>query len=129
MYSDLGIYNVSYQGWVVMTTMIIFICLAVAYGILKILLEKRLAPREALGDEGDLADVAFSSGCSVYALFQEAGEMWRFSHAKVEGDFKTYLHTGDIPGYVRLFVKQQPAPDRDRTYRKLLFSGGRPPYL
>lgn len=112
-----------------MTSMIVFICLAAVYAVMKVVLEKRLAPLETLGEEGDLSDVAFSTGCSVYTLFQRAGEMWQFSHNKVENDFKSYLNTGDIPGYVRLFIKEQPVKKRDRTYSKLIYSGGRPPYL
>ena len=112
-----------------MTSMIIFICLAVLYGALKIILEKRLAPLDAVGEDQDLSDVAFSSGCSVYALFLRAGDAWPFSKDRIKSDFTIYLNTGDIPGYVRQFVKSQPTLARDRTYSKLIFSGGRPPYL
>ena len=112
-----------------MEAMLIFICLAALYGALKIFLERRLAPLDALGAEGDLTDVAFACGCSVYALFQRAGQRWRFSKAKIERDFKTYLNQGEIPGYVRLYIKAQPRHIRDRTYSKLIFAGGRPPYL
>jgi hypothetical protein len=112
-----------------MTSMIIFISLAFLYGALKIILERRLAPLDVVGEEGDLSDAAFSSGCSVYALFQQAGDVWPFSKDRIESDFKIYLYTGDIPGYVRQFLKTQPARVMDRTYSKLIFSGGRPPYL
>lgn len=112
-----------------MTAMIVFIFLAVVYAALKVVLERRLAHLDVVGEDGDLADVAFSSGCSVYTLFQRAGDVWQFSRAKVENDFKRYLNTGDIPGYVRLFIKDQPLAKRDRTYSKLIYSGGRPPYL
>ena len=112
-----------------MTSMIICISLAVLYGALKVLLERHLAPLDAVGDDGDVVDVAFANGCSVYEVFQQAGDMWHFSRSKIERDFKGYLTTGEIPGYVRLFVKEQPTATRNRTYSKLLFSGGRPPYL
>ena len=108
---------------------IIFVCLAILYGALKIMLERHLAPLDAVGEEADLADVAFSRGWSVYTLFQQAAERWLFSGSRIDNDFKTYLNTGQIPGYVRLYLKEQPATSRDRTYSKLLFSGGRPPYL
>ena len=112
-----------------MGTMLIFIGLAALYVGLKIVLERRLAHFEVLGAEGDLADVAFACGCSVYDLFQRAGQHWRFSQDKIESDFKTYLNRGDIPGYVRMYNEAQPGYARDRTYSKLIFSGGRPPYL
>jgi hypothetical protein len=112
-----------------MISMLTFIGLAGLYGVLKIILERRLAPLDVANEEADLADVAFSSGCSVYALFHQAGVVWPFSTDRIQSDFKNYLHTGDIPGYVRQFVKTQPTQVRDRTYSKLIFSGGRPPYL
>ncbi len=112
-----------------MTTMITFVCLAALYGALKIFLERRLAPLDVVGEDGDLSDVAFSTGCSVHALFQQAGDVWPFSKNRIENDFKTYLNTGEIPGYVRQFIKSQPVHVRDRTYSKLIYSGGRPPYL
>jgi hypothetical protein len=113
----------------IMEAMLVFIVLAGLYCGLKIFLERRLAPLDVLGAEGDLADVAFASGCSAYDLFQLAGQRWCFSPSKIEGDFKAYLNRGDIPGYVRLYIDAQPKQTRDRTYSKLIFSGGRPPYL
>jgi hypothetical protein len=121
--------NVPAKGSVVMTSIILFICLAVFYGALKIILEIHLAPLDVLGEEGDLSDVAFSRGCSVYALFEQAGDVWPFSKDRIKNDFNVYLNTGDIPGYVRQYVRSQPPLLRDRTYSKLIFSGGRPPYL
>jgi hypothetical protein len=112
-----------------MQAMLSFICLAVIYGGLKIVLERRLAPLDAVGSEGDLADLAFANGCSVYDLFQGSGQKWRFSQDKIKRDFKHYLNQGEIPGYVRLYIETQPKQDRDRTYSMLIFSGGRPPYL
>ena len=112
-----------------MEAMYLFIFLAALYGGLKIFLERRLAPLDARGADGDMTDVAFASGCSVYDLFQRAGQHWRFSGSKIERDFKAYLNSGDIPGYVHLYIKDQPSHTRDRTYSQLIFSGGRPPYL
>ena len=112
-----------------MKIMLLFICLAALYGVLKIVFERRLAPSEALGTDGDLKDLAFAKGCSVYDLFQQANQDWHFSQDKIDKDFKTYLNEGDIPGYVCLYIKSQPNNIFDRTYSKLIFSGGRPPYL
>jgi hypothetical protein len=112
-----------------MEGMLIFICLAVLYGGIKIVLERRLAPLDSLGFDGDLMDVAFANGCSVYNLFERANQDWHFSQAKIETDFKNYLNRGDIPGYVRMYIKAQPKTTLDRTYNKLIFSGGRPPYI
>jgi hypothetical protein len=73
-----------------MGTMLIFICLALLYGGLKIVLERRLAPLDVIGTDGDLNDVAFANGCSVYDLFQWANQDWHFSQIKIEVTRKRY---------------------------------------
>lgn len=102
--------------------------IALAYAVLKIYFEKRLAPLDAAGDERQLAEVAFASGCSVYELFNTAGSIWNFSAEKIEGDFKQYLLQGDMPPYLKEYVRRH-LDTSDRTYQTLLYPGGRPPYL
>ena len=111
-----------------MTNTILFIVIGLIYVILKIYLEKRLAPLDAVGDERELSDVAFASGNSVYEVFKTAGSTWNLPAEKSEDDFKKYLQRGAIPHYVRDYLRRQLKPG-DRTYQKLIFSGGRPPYL
>ena len=105
-----------------------FIAIGLIFALLKIWLEKRLAPLDAVGDEHRLSDLAYDRGCSVYDLFKEAGEKWNFSNTKIDSDFKQYVHQNFIPPYMHDYLKQS-APTGDRTYQKVLFSGGRPPYL
>ena len=111
-----------------MTNTIWFIVISLIYVILKIYLEKRLAPLDAIGDERELSDVAFANGNSVYEVFKTAGSIWNLPAEKSEDDFKKYLQRGTIPHYVRDYLRRQLKPG-DRTYQKLIFSGGRPPYL
>lgn len=111
-----------------MYNLLIFLCLGLLYAVLKIFLEKRLAPLDVAGDEPQLIESAFAKGCSVYALFKMAGEAWNLSPAKVEDDFKQYLRRGDVPHYVRDHLRRS-KDATDQTYHKLLFAGGRPPYL
>lgn len=106
----------------------IFIGLALAYAIAKILLEKRLAPLDDVGDGRRLSDLAFASGRSVYDIFHAAGAAWNFSREKVEDDFKRYLQRDEVPHYVGTYARRH-RQTGDRTYQRLLFSGGRPPYL
>ena len=80
---------------------ILFIVIALVFVLGKVVLEKRLAPMDAAGDERVLADHAFNLGCSVYDLFAAAGERWNFSRAKIDSDFKQYARDDTIPGYVR----------------------------
>lgn len=102
--------------------------LALAYGLLKIYFEKHLAPLDDVGEDRRLADLAFASGCSVFDLFKAAGEVWHFSSTKIGDDFRQYLREGHVPHYVEEYVHRDHRAS-DRTYQKLLFPGGRPPYL
>ena len=107
---------------------ILFIIIGLIYVVLKIYLENRLAPLDAVGEESELADLAFANGNSVYEVFKTAGSNWNLPVEKSEDDFKNYLQRGVIPHYVRDYLRRQLKPG-DRTYQKLIFSGGRPPYL
>ena len=107
---------------------LLFIGIALAYAIGKVFLEKRLAPLDADGDERRLADLAFAEGCSVYELFSSAGAQWEFTQNKIDTDFRQFLRQGEIPLYVHDYVRRHLQGD-DRTYQRLIFSGGRPPYL
>ena len=111
-----------------MLNTLFFVGIALVYAILKIYLEKRLAPLDAVGDDRRMADLAFASRCSVYDLFVSAGSKWSFSRGKIDEDFHRYLKRGEIPPYVHDYV-QRHLQAEDHTYQQLIFSGGRPPYL
>jgi hypothetical protein len=117
-----------YRGVGPMSNTILFIVIGLTYVVLKIYLEKRLAPLDAVGDERELSDLAFANGNSVYEVFKTAGSIWNLPAEKPEDDFKIYLQRGTIPHYVRDYLRRQVKPG-DRTYQELIFSGGRPPYL
>lgn len=102
--------------------------LALVYVILKVFLEKRLAPLDDAGDERRLADLAFACGCSVFDLFRRAGAQWHFSDHKIDGDFRHYLKADVVPPYVSAYLRQHRL-ERNNTYHRLIHTGGRPPYL
>jgi hypothetical protein len=116
------------EGFDPMFNTVLFIIIGLTYVVLKIYLEKRLAPIDAVGEERELSDLAFSNGNSVYEVFKTAGSTWNLPDEKCEEDFKNYLQRGVIPHYVRDYLRRQFKSD-DRVYHKLIFSGGRPPYL
>jgi hypothetical protein len=107
---------------------LLFIGIALVFALLKIVLEKRLAPLDAGGEDRQLSDLAYDKGCSVYDLFKEAGAKWGFSKAKIESDFRRYLHTDFVPTYLHDYLRENIAAS-NHTYQKVIFSGGRPPYL
>ena len=47
---------------------------------------------------------------------------------KIGDGFRQYLREGHVPHYVEEYVHRDHRAS-DRTYQKLLFPGGRPPYL
>ena len=111
-----------------MSSAIIFMFLALIFALAKIVLEKRLAPMDASGDERGLGDLAFTLNCSVYDLFQNAGADWNFSKEKIDRDFKNYVRTNQIPSYLHDYLHRTERP-AEKTYQELLYAGGRPPYL
>jgi hypothetical protein len=102
--------------------------LALGYLLLKVYLEKRWAPLDDAGDDRHLADLAFACGCNVFDIFKSAGAQWNFSVQKAERDFRRYLRTGHVPTYVHRYVTGHRLY-RNSTYQRLIFNGGRPPYL
>ena len=106
----------------------IFIAIAVVYAVLKVYLEKRWAGLDAVGDDPDLTNLAFSSGRSAYEVFQAAGPRWNVASRQIDTDFRTYLKDGSMPHYVRDYLRRH-RQRGDRTYQQIIFSGGRPPYL
>lgn len=111
-----------------MQNAIAFVIIGLIYAVAKVILERKLAPLDATGDERELSDLAFARGCSVYDIFRTAGSTWNFSNVKIDGDFRDYLNEGRVPAYLHDYLKRQRHPG-DRTYHMLIFSGGRPPYL
>jgi hypothetical protein len=107
---------------------LLFMGIALIFAVLKIILEKRLAPLDAGGQDRQLSDMAYDQGCSVYDLFKEAGAKWNFSRGKIDSDFKQYLHDDFVPTYLQDFLRENNATSR-HTYQKVIFAGGRPPYL
>lgn len=106
----------------------ILICIGLVYVIGKVLLERHLASIEKKQNRYPLENLAFARGCSAYDIFQAAAEKWNFSQYKLEQDFKGYLKNGQIPSYVHEYCRHDRFAN-DRTYQKILFSGGPPPLL
>ena len=111
-----------------MTVSLIFIGLAFVFALGKVVLEKRLAPLDAAGDHRRLGDLAFTLDCSVYDLFVRAGADWNFSQAKIDADFRDYVHSDRIPPYLHAYLQQEGLSGQ-QTYQELIYAGGRPPYL
>lgn len=96
--------------------MAVFVALTLAY-IAGILFLGRLRGRAApLLQEEYPSCLAFSRQCSVYDVFRRAAEDWRFSAAKVEADFQSYLRSGAIPPYVLRYACREVRTEEIRLY-------------
>jgi hypothetical protein len=72
-------------------------------------LDRRWARRTPFSDEERLAILARRRAISEYAVFHLAAAGWTVPGTRVEADFKTYLRKGDLPHYVRDYLRRQPA--------------------
>ncbi len=85
---------------------ILFPLFVLLYIYLLYRVEKRFYHQRALTDEEYLAYLARVYACSEYDLFHAAAEEWNLSGAGVDEDFKTYLKEGNMPYYVKDFIRK-----------------------
>ena len=90
-----------------MISALMFMGVALACVLLRMHIERRRAPLRDACDATRLSLMAFEREESVFDLFVAAGRTWSFSNAKIEDDFNSYLRQGDIPHYVRRYVREQ----------------------
>ncbi len=69
-------------------------------------LDFRLAARRTVSDEEYLAAMARSRSTSEYDMFHVAAETWHIAATQVEDDFNRYVTEGDMPHYVRDYVRR-----------------------
>lgn len=100
-----------------------FIVVIVAYVAIKRIFEERLARTRILSDEECLLHLARLNGCSEFELYQKAAVFWTVTGPQVEEDFRAYLLGGNLPHYVRDFIRKNPL-DRDQLQRLIYNSGG-----
>ena len=70
------------------------------------ILERRMS-RQKQSDVDDLYYLSRQRGGSEYDIFLEAGGIWHIPEKSVEKDFKRFLLQGDIPHYVRHYLRTQ----------------------
>jgi hypothetical protein len=70
------------------------------------LLERRMS-RPKQSDVDHLYYLSRQRKGSEYDIFFEAGRVWRISEKSIEEDFKGFLLHGDIPHYVRHYLRTE----------------------
>lgn len=83
--------------------------------------------KEPFTDQFCLERLAVMRGVGEYEIFKEASERWRVPEPKKENDFKAYLKRGEIPYYVRDFVREHRQEIEKSCDTKFPFDDGLPP--
>lgn len=94
-----------FSGW----TSIVYIFLALAYFFFIFRLnrsERAKALNRPLSDADCLWRLARKRECSEYDIFGESTGNWQVPRIKIEEDFKGYLINGDLPYYVRDYLRK-----------------------
>jgi len=105
---------------------ILLIIIALCYIVLRLYLRKRFVKNRTLSDEECLVSLTLKRGVSVYEIFHVAGKSWNQSESKIEDNFKYYLKSGDLPHYVRDYVRKN-TESNDLNYDSSLHPGGKLP--
>ena len=104
-----------------MTSSLLLMGVALAYVLLMLHIDRCRTQRHRPCDHEALNVLAFQRECSVFQLFIKAGADWMFSRAKIETDFDNYIREGEIPPYVRAYVRENSTSHR--SYQDRLFTG------
>ena len=79
---------------------------ALAYFELMRRLDRYWANRTPLTDEERLWNHARNQGISEHEIFKRAAAAWTLGPQKADTDFNAYLKTGDLPHYVRDYLRK-----------------------
>ena len=83
--------------------------------------------KEGFTDEEILEMLSVMRKTSCYELFGEAAEKWRVPAPRKEDDFKIYLKNGDMPHYVRDFVREHRQEVQKSIKPRFPFNDSLPP--
>ncbi len=103
------------------------VCYIVLVRLIGRLEYKHKLAKEQYTDRFCLERLAVMRGVGEYEIFREAARKWSVPEPKKEDDFKTYLKRGDIPYYVRDFVREHRREIEKSCETKYPFDDGLPP--
>ena len=86
--------------------MLLAILAVLAYFELMRRLDRYWANRHPLTDEERLWNHARNQGISEHEVFKRAAASWSRGPQKADADFNAYLKTGDLPHYVRDYLRK-----------------------
>lgn len=88
----------------------IYLIIPIFYVILKRYYEKYVAEKKIFSDEECLLHIARFHKRSEYDIFHLSAKNWHISEQQVENDFKVYLRQGQLPHYLRDFIRKNNPP-------------------
>ncbi len=94
--------NIEWFGFLYFLGALLYI--VIIYGIKHV--ERRTTQKTLLSDEDYLTLIARQRECSEYDIFGLASKDWTISKARVENDFNGYLKHGNMPFYVKDYVRK-----------------------
>lgn len=89
---------------------VIYLIILIFYVILKRYYEKYCAEKRSFSDEERLLNIARFHKRSEYDIFHLSAKNWHISGQQVEDDFKVYLLQGQLPHYLRDFIRKNNPP-------------------
>ncbi|GBE03062.1 hypothetical protein BMS3Bbin06_01630 [bacterium BMS3Bbin06] len=83
----------------------LYAILIIVFFLLLILIRLLFKKMNITTEIDDMVDASRKMDCSEFEIFRKAGERWNFSNGKVKEDFKRYLWFGELPFYVKDYLK------------------------
>ena len=105
---------------------IIFIGITLVYLCIKLYLRKRVDSTPVLSDNERLTNLALARNQSVYEIFHCAARTWTIPDQNVKDHFKQFVQSGELPHYVRDFLRRE-SSRQDLKARTRLYPGGELP--
>ena len=106
--------------------LVMFVVAALVYILTIKMIEIKSARNSYISDEEYLHRLARMKECSEYDIFHVSGECWHLSRGVVEEGFKTYLRQGQLPYFVRDFIRRCRQEFGGMPRAQLLFEGNLP---
>ncbi len=94
---------------VINITVVVLMAIVLVYFVLLRILktfENQALAKEALTDEVCLSMIALKRECSEYDIFLKSSGTWQVPKVKIKIDFDNYLTRGELPYYVRDYIRR-----------------------
>ncbi len=94
------------NGFTFHWSMLLWFLAAIAYFEIMRRLDRYWSKRRPLTDEERLWNHARNQGISEHEVFKRAASTWTLGPELADTDFSDYLKTGDLPHYVRDYIRK-----------------------